>query len=84
MMDWTDRRCRAFHRVLTRKARLYTEMVTADAVVFGPRERLIGFESDEDWFEYRLEHHPEFLGRIQEARAAIRAGRGIRLEDLPR
>src|SRR5271167_2605584 len=47
MMDWTDRRCRAFHRVLTRKARLYTEMVTADAVVFGPRERLIGFERDE-------------------------------------
>jgi tRNA-dihydrouridine synthase A len=47
MMDWTDRRCRAFHRVLTRRARLYTEMVTADAVVFGPRERLIAFEADE-------------------------------------
>jgi tRNA-dihydrouridine synthase A len=47
MMDWTDRRCRAFHRVLTRRARLYTEMVTADAVVFGPRERLIGFDAEE-------------------------------------
>ena len=47
MMDWTDRRCRAFHRILTRRARLYTEMVTADAVVFGPRERLIGFDTDE-------------------------------------
>src|SRR5271167_3393089 len=47
MMDWTDRRCRAFHRILSRRARLYTEMVTADAVVFGPRERLIGFERDE-------------------------------------
>jgi tRNA-dihydrouridine synthase A len=47
MMDWTDRRCRAFHRLLTRRARLYTEMVTADAVVFGPRERLIGFNADE-------------------------------------
>ncbi len=47
MMDWTDRRCRAFHRVLTRRARLYTEMVTADAVVFGPRERLIGFDASE-------------------------------------
>jgi tRNA-dihydrouridine synthase A len=47
MMDWTDRRCRAFHRVLTRRARLYTEMVTADAVVFGHRERLIGFDMDE-------------------------------------
>src|SRR5271154_1427252 len=45
MMDWTDRHCRAFHRVLTRRARLYTEMVTADAVVFGPRERLIGFDA---------------------------------------
>ena len=47
MMDWTDRRCRAFHRVLTRRARLYIEMVTADAVVFGPRERLIGFDAVE-------------------------------------
>jgi tRNA-dihydrouridine synthase A len=47
MMDWTDRRCRAFHRILSRRARLYTEMVTADAVVFGPRERLIGFDADE-------------------------------------
>src|ERR1700722_1598088 len=47
MMDWTDRRCRAFHRILTRRARLYTEMVSADAVVFGPRERLIGFDPSE-------------------------------------
>jgi tRNA-dihydrouridine synthase A len=47
MMDWTDRRCRAFHRLLTRRARLYTEMVTADAVVFGPRQRLIGFDPTE-------------------------------------
>jgi prevent-host-death family protein len=43
---------------------------------------LIGFESDEDWFEYRLEHHPEFLRRIDRARSAIRAGRGTRLEDI--
>ncbi len=48
MMDWTDRFCRAFHRLLTRRARLYTEMVTADAVVFGPRERLIGFDPAEN------------------------------------
>ena len=47
MMDWTDRHCRFFHRLLTRRARLYTEMVTADAVVFGPRERLIGFDAFE-------------------------------------
>jgi tRNA-dihydrouridine synthase A len=50
MMDWTDRHCRFFHRVLTRRARLFTEMVTADAVLFGPRERLIGF----DGFEHPL------------------------------
>ena len=48
-----------------------------------PAGVLIGFETEEDWFEYRLEHHPEFLRRIQEARAAIRDGRGVRLEDLP-
>src|SRR5580698_598097 len=47
MMDWSDRHCRFFHRLMTRRARLYTEMVTADAVVFGPRERLIGFDASE-------------------------------------
>jgi prevent-host-death family protein len=47
-----------------------------------PAGVLIGFESEEDWFEYRLEHHPEFLDRIREARAAIAAGSGVRLEDL--
>lgn len=47
MMDWTDRHCRAFHRVLTRRALLYTEMVTADAVIHGARERLIGFSEVE-------------------------------------
>ena len=48
-----------------------------------PAGVLIGFETDDDWFEYRLEHHPEFLRQIREARAAIRDGRGVRLEDLP-
>ena len=43
MMDWTDRHCRYFHRVLTRQARLYTEMVTTGAVIHGDRERLLGF-----------------------------------------
>jgi tRNA-dihydrouridine synthase A len=43
MMDWTDRHCRAFHRVLTRHAVLYTEMVTADAVRFGKRAQLLDF-----------------------------------------
>lgn len=47
MMDWTDRQCRAFHRVLSRRARLYTEMVTTGAVLHGPRERLLGFSPPE-------------------------------------
>ena len=47
MMDWTDRHCRVFHRTLTKRALLYTEMVTADAVIHGDRERLIGFSGEE-------------------------------------
>lgn len=47
MMDWSDRHCRAFHRTLTRRARLYTEMVTAKAVLHGDRDRLIGFDAVE-------------------------------------
>jgi tRNA-dihydrouridine synthase A len=47
MMDWTDRHCRFFHRLLTRRARLYTEMVTTAAVIHGDRERLIGFDPAE-------------------------------------
>jgi prevent-host-death family protein len=43
---------------------------------------LIGFGSEEDWFDYRLEHHPEFLRRIANARVALHEGRGVRLEDL--
>src|SRR5438477_6715938 len=48
-----------------------------------PAGVLIGFEGDEDWFDYRLEHHPEFLRRVAEARKAFRTGSGVRLEDLP-
>lgn len=44
MMDWTDRHCRAFHRGFTRRALLYTEMVTTGAVLHGDRERLLGFD----------------------------------------
>jgi tRNA-dihydrouridine synthase A len=47
MMDWTDRHCRSLHRVLSRRARLYTEMVTTGAIIFGPRERLLGFSAAE-------------------------------------
>jgi tRNA-dihydrouridine synthase A len=48
MMDWTDRHCRFLHRQLTRQALLYTEMVTADAILRGNRERLLGFDRRED------------------------------------
>jgi tRNA-dihydrouridine synthase A len=44
MMDWTDRHCRVFHRLLTRRARLYTEMLTTGAIIHGDRARLLGFD----------------------------------------
>jgi prevent-host-death family protein len=47
-----------------------------------PAGVLIGFESEEDWFEYRLENDPRFLRRIEQARKSLQAGRGIRLEDI--
>ncbi len=47
MMEWTDRHCRYFHRLLTRRALLYTEMVTTGAVIHGDRQRLIGFDPAE-------------------------------------
>ena len=47
-----------------------------------PAGVLIGFESEDDWFEYRLENDPRFLRRIEQARNSLRAGRGCRLEDL--
>jgi prevent-host-death family protein len=47
-----------------------------------PAGILIGFESEDDWIEYRLENDPRFLKRVEQARANLRAGRGIRLENL--
>src|SRR5918999_670520 len=47
MMDWTDRHCRVFHRLLSKHARLYTEMITAAAVLHGDRQRLLGFSPEE-------------------------------------
>jgi len=43
---------------------------------------LIGFKSDDDWFDYRLENDPRFLRRIEQARKSLRAGQGINLEDV--
>jgi prevent-host-death family protein len=47
-----------------------------------PAGVLIGFESEDDWFDYRLENDQRFLRRIENARRSLRAGRGVRLEDL--
>jgi prevent-host-death family protein len=47
-----------------------------------PAGVLIGFRSEEEWLDYRLENDPRFLQRISKARASLRAGRGVRLEDV--
>jgi len=47
-----------------------------------PAGVLIGFKSEDDWFDYRLENDPRFLRRIEAARQNLKAGRGVRLEDL--
>ena len=47
-----------------------------------PAGVLIGFASEDDWFDYRLENDPRFLRRVAQARKSLRAGRGVRLEDL--
>jgi tRNA-dihydrouridine synthase A len=46
-MDWTDRHCRVFHRLMSRRARLYTEMLTTGAIIHGDRGRLLGFDASE-------------------------------------
>jgi prevent-host-death family protein len=47
-----------------------------------PAGILIGFESEDEWFEYRLEHDPLFLQRVERARQSLRAGHGVKLEDV--
>lgn len=80
------------HRVALAKVKddlsRYLRMAESEEVVITRHGRpagvLIGFGTEEDWFDYRLANHPEFVRRIRKARADIAAGRGIRLEDLPR
>jgi prevent-host-death family protein len=48
-----------------------------------PAGILIGFESEDEWFDYRLEHDPAFLKRVEQARQSLRDGRGVKLEDIP-
>jgi len=47
-----------------------------------PAGVLVGFESEDDWFEYRLENDPRFLRRVEQARNSLRAGRGVKIEDV--
>lgn len=65
----------------------YLRLASKDEILITRHGRpagvLIGFETEEDWFEYRLENHPAFLQRVAEARAALLAGRGVRIEDVP-
>lgn len=49
-----------------------------------PAGLLIGFATEEDWLDYRLEHHPEFLARVATARQAFRTGKGVPLEEVPK
>ena len=67
MMDWTDRHCRAFHRMLSGRARLYTEMVTTGAIIHGDRQRLLGFSSAEHPVALQLGgSEPDALARAAE------------------
>ena len=64
----------------------YLRLATQEGIVITRHGKaagvLIGFASEDDWFDYRLENDPRFLNRIAAARASLRAGRGVRLEDL--
>jgi prevent-host-death family protein len=64
----------------------YLRLAEKEEVVITRRGRpagvLIGFESEDDWFDYRLERDPRFLRRIKAARRSIRSGQGVRIEDV--
>ncbi len=64
----------------------YLKLAAKDEIVITrhgkPAGVLIGFQTEDDWFEYRLEHHPGFLARIAAAREALRKGHGLRLEEV--
>ena len=66
-------------------SRFLREAATREIVITRhgkPAGVLIGFASDDDWFDYRLENDPRFLKRIADARSSLRAGKGIELDDL--
>ena len=66
-------------------SRFLREAETQDVVITRhgkPAGVPIGFKSEDDWFDYRLEHDPRFLQRVEQARASFRVGRGVKLEDV--
>jgi prevent-host-death family protein len=68
-------------------ARFLREAETPEIVITRhgkPSGVLIGFESEDDWFEYRFENDPRFLRRGEQARNSLRAGRSVKLEDIER
>ena len=77
MMDWTDRHCRYFHRLLAPHARLYTEMVTTGAVLHGDRERLLGFDPGEHPVALQLGGHEP-----RELAEAARIGVGFGYDEI--
>ena len=73
MMEWTDRHCRFFHRLLTRRALLYTEMLTTGAVLRGDRARLLGFDAGEHPVALQLGgSDPAALARARAHRRGLR------------
>ena len=65
----------------------YLRLVEKEEIVITrhgkPAGILVGFASEDEWFDYRLEHDPRFLQRIEQARRSLRAGRGVKLEEVP-
>jgi len=66
----------------------YLRMAEAEQIVITrhgkPAGVLVGFGSDDDWFDFQLEHDPRFLQRIEQARQSLRSGKGVKLEDVER
>jgi len=64
----------------------YVRMAEKEAIVITrhgkPAGVLVGFASEDDWFDYRLENDPRFLQRIEQARRSLRSGKGIKLEEI--
>ena len=73
------------HEVKNDLSRLLRRAETEDIVITRhgkPAGLLVGFKSEDDWFDYRLENDPRFLARVAAARKSLRAGKGTKLEDV--